>query len=80
MTEKSSEKCECSKGDCCKSRSGSLLLSFMLLVIIVFLAGIFYSLQGMVVLSPGMKGSECYMMKGKMPFCPLDKVTHHPVQ
>ncbi|MCC6758396.1 MAG: hypothetical protein IT395_02050 [Candidatus Omnitrophica bacterium] len=71
MTEQNSEKCDCSKNCGCGSKTKSLLLSFMLLVIIILLSGIFYSMQEMMAMCPAMKASSCQMSKGKMAMCPL---------
>ena len=82
MIEKNSEKCECAcKCECCKTKSGSLLLNFMLLVIIILLAGIFYSLQGAMSVTD-FNGGKCHMSKAKMAHCPYTSKTmnHKPAQ
>lgn len=72
MTEQNSEKNDCCKCSCGNSKSSNLLLSFMLLVIILLLSGIFYSIQGAIAMCPVMKSSKmCHIPKDKMAPCPM---------
>lgn len=60
--------CDCK----CGQKSGRLMIHFFLFVIILLLAGIFYTLQGMMAMCPAMANHH-YGMKSRA-MCP---VTEH---
>lgn len=69
MEEKKSENCNCGCG--CK-KTGTYLLAFLLITIVLLLSGIFYTMQGLVSMCAAGHGKYCASMKGpKTMMCPL---------